>query len=399
MGYHLHSNGEKRNSLHRFYDLKRIMIVAILFSFLFSNFAEVKESKADANSEVNVKIDYLEEIAVITPGTGGSTKFYMSTDNMKTWEMIETTGVANTGGAVITTGFVDISTILTTKQVDIYFKGNKDQNPVMESLQGEVKNLSVSYKIVGGVGSIEFSPVQTVEFRKGAYGAWKTASNLMSTSIYELRGATLYFRTPATAIKRAGKIVSIKISKRPTAPSAKLDGSKLCISGLKLGETYYRVGDSTTWLPFTSPDPKAKSISLYTLLTNGTVSNSPIPAGVIEFRTLGTDKKLTSAVKVIEISAQPITPEAITLVGTTLTIQDSNTKKAYEYTRVEKNSTLNLNTAKWTSVTSKNSLVITKVAIGDKILVRAKSYTDSTSKKLILPSTYKELPVTSITIK
>jgi hypothetical protein len=384
--FHLHSNRDEKIRLTGFQYIKKLLFVSIILCVVLSSFVEFKVSFAGTNM-VDVKIDYLEETAIVTKGSANSTRFYMSTDNKKNWEMIDSSGV------------VDISTILTTKAVIVYFKGNKDTEPAAVTLQGEDKNLSVVYKITDGVGKIEFSPVQPVEYRKGANGDWKTATNLMPTSIYEIRGATLYFRTPATAIKRAGKIISIKISKRPTAPSVKLDGSKLSISGLKLGVTQYRVGDSPTWNTFTSPDPKAKSISLYSLLVNGTVSNNPIPAGEIEFRTLGTDKKITSAVKLVEVTTQPITPEAITLVGTTLTIQDTNTKKAYEYTRVEKNSTLNLNTAKWTSVTSKNSLVISKVAIGDKILVRAKSYTDSTSKKLILPSTYKELPVTSITIK
>jgi hypothetical protein len=209
----------------------------------------------------------------------------------------------------------------------------------------------------------------------------------MTTAKYELKGATLYFRTAATADRRAGKMVTLKISKRPSGPSVKLDTSKLCITGLKIGETQYRVGGSDTWITFTSTDTKAKSIDLKTILAVSSSAITAIPAGTVEFRTLGTNKKLNSSVKVIDISLQPTVPTQISVIGSTLSITDPTPKRYYEYTVVPQGKTLDFNTAKWTSVTAKNSIKIKKVSVGDLVYVRLKSTTDPTSKQPVLAST------------
>jgi hypothetical protein len=364
---------------------RKVLIILLIFCMVFNTFGPIKLSKADANSQVNVLVNYLEEIVTVTAGTGGSLKFYMSTDKMKTWEILAPTGVA------------DISSLLSTKEVTVYFKGNKDLRPVSYTFPAEDKSLQASYKIVSGEGRIEFgNTAQPVEYRKGANGVWRSATNPMPTAAYEIKGATLYFRTSATAVKRAGKVVTVKISKRPSAPSVKLDNSRLCITGLKPGGTQYRVGDSMTWLTFSSTNPKSNSFDLRSLLAPSSAVNSPIPAATIEFRTAGSDKKLSSSVKVIEVPLQLAVQEQIALTGTTLTITDLNTKRYYEYTVLAQNTTLNLNTAKWTAVTSKKPVIIPRVSINDKVLVRLKSATDSTTKQTSLASTYKEFTVTSI---
>lgn len=361
--------------------LTAVFILVVLFNF------SVKEevAYADANSQVNVVVDYLEEIITVTAGTGGSTKFYISTDNMKSWEVIESK--------------IDMSSLLASKEVPIYFRGNKDQNANLVKLQTEDNSLKVSYKVVNGVGYIEFTASQPVEFRKGSNGTWKPAVNMMPTSMYELKGTTLYFRTVATIAKRPGKIVTLKVPKRPSPPSVKLDGGKLYISGLRQNETQYRVGDNTDWITFKTSDGKARTLDLTALLGGNTSTNQPIPAGIVEFRTLGSDKKVNSAVKVIEIPPQSAAPQQVNIIGTTLTIQDPDIKKYYEYTKVEKGAIFDMATAKWSSVTAKNPIIIPRVSVGDKILVRVKSTTDKASKQVIPASLYREFPITDITVK
>jgi hypothetical protein len=367
--------------------LKKILIYSVIFCLIVSSMTPIKVAKADATTQVSATVDYTEEIIRVTAGTGHtSTRFYMSTDNQKTWDLLDVSGV------------VDISGFLASKVVTLYFKGNKDLSPAKVELPAEDSSLKAAYTIVGGDGRITLTNATSpVEYRKGANGPWRPMTGtVMYTAIYEVKGATLYFRTVATAGKRAGKIVTVKISKRPTAPTVKLDYSKLCISGLKAGETQYRVGDSSVWVPFTSTDPKVKSISLYTLLA---VSPSAIiPAGTIEFRTQGKDKKLHSSVKIIEVPAQITAPTNVALTGTTLTITDTNTKRYYEYTIVHANAILDYNTAKWTAVTSRNAVVIPKAIITDKIYVRLKSATD-TNKFTNLPSVCTVFTVTAITQK
>lgn len=373
------------NTNSNYVHFRKVLILLLIFSVIFQGFITPKVTKADSLSQVNVSVNYIEEVINVLPGSGGSTKFYMSTDNEKTWEMIEDTGT------------VDISTLLSTKAVTLKFKGNKDQTVKEVTLAAEDKSLQVAYKVVSGSGLIAFTPVQNVEYKKGVNGTWKTASNLMPTSMYEIKGATLYFRTPATVDKRSGKVITVKIPKKPSAPSVKLDGSKLSITGLKPGETQYRVGDSTTWLTFNPSDTKLKSLDLNILLNSSAGTNIVIPAGRIEFRSKGNEKKLDSSVKVIEVPLQPVVPDSIILTNTTLKITDSNTKRAYEYTVVTKGTTLDLEKAKWSAATAKSPVIVRNAAVGDKILVRLKSTTDPTTKKLLLASTYKEFIVTQVT--
>ncbi len=341
---------------------------------------------ADTGAQVAVAVNYFNETATISTGPGGSTNFYISLDKGKTWEGISA-------------GETDIAAFMSTKEVQVYFKGNKDTIPNIVTLMAEPAAPEVTYLSIGGIGRITFTSDtgMAVEYRKGTNGTWKPAVNNMSTALYEIKGTTLYFRTAATAVSRPGKIASVRISKRPNAPSVKLDGSKLILTGFKPGETEYRINDDVAWTTFPTADLKAKTISLYTLFAAGVTSNSPIPAGKIEFRTKGTDKKITSASKMIEIPLQLTIPNVVMMNGTTLTITDSTPKRMYEYAKVPAGTAYNLATAKWTSVSPNKPTVISKVNINDKVYVRVKSTTDSLTKQIIPASTYKDFVITAIT--
>ncbi len=342
---------------------------------------------ANTGAQVNVVVNYLTETATISAGPGGSNAFYISLDKGKTWEGINA-------------GDMDIAAFLSTKEVDLYFKGNKDTIPRIVTLMAEPPEPKVTYTVNSGIGRIIYSTTTggSVEYRNGANGTWKPAVNNMPTSLYEIKGTTLYYRTAATTSSRPSKIASIKVPKRPTAPAVKLDGSKLMLTGFKPGETEYRINDEVAWTTFPVTDLKAKSISLYTLFTYGVASSStPLPAGKIEFRTKGSDKKVTSASKIIEIPAQLPCPDVIYISGTTITISDSTPKRNYEYARVAAGSTLDFSTAKWTTIPTNKPTIITKVNVNDKIYVRIKSYTDSVTKQIIPASTCKEITITSIT--
>lgn len=378
---------EGRKTFNRLRHIISTFIVATFAFYFLGHFATASASTVTptpvpTGTSVNYRVDYLEETVVVTAGSGVSTKFYVSLDK-KNWDAVDPSGV------------VDISSILTSKATSILFKGNKDTNPVTVNLDGEDSSLKVTYTVKDGDGKINLSITTGVEYRKGPNGAWKTATNLMSTSIYEIKGATLYFRTIGTATKRAGKVVTFKVPKRPSAPSVTLDGNKLIINGLKAKETQYRVGDNTTWSLFSPLDLKAKFLDLYALL--GVTNNTPIQGGTIELRTFGTDKKPTSGTKVIEVPVQLACPETVSVSGSTITINDTDKKRIYEYTRVEYNTAFNMSTAKWTAI-SKSSVIIPKASVNDKILVRLKSRTDSTTKKLVLASTYKEFTLSTLSV-
>ncbi len=341
-------------------------------------------------TSVSVTWNYLDETVTVNKGPGNSDRFYISLDKRKTWESIPIVG-----GAAGPAGQIDISAFLSSKAVVLSFRGNKDTNPVDITLMAEPNELKASYEVVNGEGRITYSGASgAVEYRKGSNGTWKTASNNMATSIYEVKGATFYYRTAATANIRAGKAITVKVPKRPAPPAVKLDGGKLALTGIKPNQTQYYSTIKGGWLPMTT-DPKAKSVSLYSLLEIP-VSNSYFPATMLEIRSSGDAKKPASGVRLLEILVQPTCPDTIKLEGTTLTISDPQ-KRSYEYTRATGNAPLNIATAKWTSISANKPVIVPKAAVNDVIYVRLKSTTDSKTREITPASTYKSFTVTSVT--
>ncbi len=373
---------------------KKFLLPLILLVLVTFGLTRPDTTKADANSMVGVKVNYLEETVTLSPGSGGSAKYYMSLDNKKTWEVIDPT---NTLTPADKTATIDISGYLSSKAINIIFKGNKDLNPTTLTLQAEDRNLKASYVVVNGVSSISVNQ-GSVQYKKGANGDWKSYNGTLPLSTYEIKGTTLYFRSAPSEGKRAGKVITVKVPKRPAAPSIKLDASKLLITGLKVNETQYRVNDYEGWTTFTSNDPKVKTKTLLSFLGTTSTSNTIIPTGRIEFRTIGKDKKIASAVKVIEVTLQPSLPADFTLTGSTLTILDSNIKRNYEYTKIA-GTTVDLEKVKWTTITSKAPVIIKNATVGEWVYVRTKSFTDSSTKQLVLPSTYVGKKIESITSK
>lgn len=364
--------------------LKRAAVALIVAVTIFNLPCYVKKSSADTGT-ISVKVDFAEEMAYIT-STGASTKIYMSTDG-KVWEILETNAV-------------DISSVISTKAGCLHFKGNKDINSTDYPIPAQDTTLKPAYKVYQGAGRIEYTSTLPVEYRKGLNGAWKTATNFMPTSSYEIKGATLYFRIAATLATPAGKVMTVKIPKRPSAPSVRLDGSKLRITGLRSGVTQYRINDNTVWNPYTQVSSSQNFIDLSTALGGSPTTNTPIPAGIIEFRTAGTDKKMNSAAYVLQVPQQMTVTTSIAAVsGSTLRINDVNTKTQYEYTILTNGQALNLSTARWSTVTSSRQVIIPRVGIGDLILVRLKSTTDPKTRQVIPASTYAVYKIEGITTR
>lgn len=386
--------------MHKRIGSKIVFAIMLLVIFCGSGYILSKTASATtvSGTSVNYVVNYQEETITVASGTGGSNKFYLSTDKQKTWELLENST------AVSSTITFDISNILKTKEVIIYFKGNKDTQPVEVTLQGEDKSLKVTYIVENSVGKLTYTTTKPVEYRKGANGNWKTLTGNLDTTIYEVRGANLYFRTKATVTDRAGKVVKVKIPKRGSAPGVKVDGTELTLTGMKTG-MQYRLSNSNTWLTFQETDKKEISIPSLLRITSIDV---PVTGFTIEVRNAATDKKVASQIKVIDVPAQLAAPTSATVSfnAGTLTIQDASSSKPYEYTIVKAGevSIVNfdyLQNATWKSVTSSKATKVTKVgnntlATGDYIYVRLKTTTDKTTKAVNLASTCLKISVTSI---
>lgn len=374
---------------------KIILFLFMIWYFTLTNYTSSSTALASVGSNVLVMVDYTTEIATVRPGSGNSTKFYMSKDNGKTWELLDTQP-SSTG----LMAEVDISVLLKSKEVIVLFKGNKDTNPTEYVLQSQDSSLKVTYQVVNEKGKITWNTAQPVEYRVGTLGQWKDASNAgINTAPYEINGATLYFRMKALPIKRSGKPVTMRVPKRPTAPSVKVDGSKLIITGLKNGITQYRINDEIIWRTYVNPDLKTGYLDLRTLFRQDIPHNVSFQGGLIEFRTGATDKKVASAARVIEVPSQPGVSNIARLDGTTLTILDSDPKRPYEYTVLPVGTNeVDFQKARWSSITAARPVIIKKVSVGDQILVRLKSTTDRDTKQVIPASTYQRLVVETITV-
>lgn len=338
---------------------------------------------------VNVSVNYIDETATVSTGPAGSTKFYISIDKQKTWEDVPLVG---------SNGVVDISGLLSSKAVEIYFKGNKDTGVKTCTLLAEPNTVTAAYVVKYGAGYIDYKTTSTpVEYRKGPNGQWKTPPVSFPTYMYEIKGATLQFRSVATADIRAGKVITVKIPKRPAPPSVKVDGSKLLISGIKANETQYY--DPTMGWRYLTTDKNVKTISLYELAKiSSTAYNTPLTAGAYEFRNYVPDKKVISGAKLVEVPLQPICPTSMKIEGSTVTITD-DAKRAYEYCKLTSLNLYNVATMKWTSIQPNKPTIVPKASVNDVIFVRLKSTVDKQTKVVTPASTCMVLTVSSITTK
>lgn len=342
---------------------------------------------------VNITWDYINDKIVVTPGTSNSTKLYFSQDKMKTWERY--------------TGSIDLSIFLKTSDNTIYFKGDKDKAIAAVTLPKEDKDLKVTYIVENGKSSLKLENVARpiVEYRKGPNGKWEDYPSKLDLPSWEITGYTLQFRLKATVAERAGKIVNVKIPKREAPPKITVDYSKMEVSGLKAGSTYYykNINGVSTPTLFKPADSKVKTLSLYDLLS--VTPPATFPAASIEFYTAGTDKKVGSSTIVVEIQAQPQAPSGkITLDTTTVTFPEATKTTPYEYVVLHFGEKLDLTKVKWTKVTTNKPFEIKKVgkatpAPTDMIYYRLASTTDKETKVVTPASMYANIEIKNVPIK
>ena len=353
-------------------------------------------SPTATGTSVNVQYDFINDYLYIKPGASNSTKLYFSQDKMKTWERITNSF-----------GLIDLAVFLKTSDNTIYVKGNLDKNIVTITLPKEEKDLKVTYYVENGVGRLKVeNQKRPLEYRKGTYGDWKDFPGYLDLTSFEITGYTLQFRMKASVNERAGKVVSVKIPKRQTPPRIRVDYSRMEISGLKAGSTlYYKTGESNPRM-FAPVDTKVKTLSLYDLLfTQAVAPNSQrLPAGSIEFQTAATDKKVASAIVLVEFEEQPLAPEGKILVDkTTVTFPEATKTVPYEYTVLHASEKLELSDAKWTKVTSNKPFEIKKVgkaspAPGDIIYYRLSSTTNKETKVITPASMYSKAIITIVPV-
>lgn len=364
--------------------IQPIRYIAVMFVLALA-FVLIKEPETAQASAVNYTINYETQILDASSNSG---RVYLSMDNEKTWESLEDSG-----------NMVDISSLLQTKEIYVFLRTNNSPVSTKVTLMAEPEK-DITITVTGNGITYSSNTGTPIEYQKGKNGPWITlgASGVFNTKPLEIKGATINFRTKALPNRRAGKIVAVKISKRPSAPSVKFDGNKLSITGLKAGMQYRTA--SSGWLPVILPD-KANSASIYLFNGASSINNAtyatPFASTTLEFRTPATDKKAASSSRVITVQAQPSITGTVVLNNSTLRVNDSS-GKTYEYTVLEPNTTLDLSKARWSSLAPNKDVILKNVSINQVLFVRAKSYTDKTTKLLVPASTIQTQTITGITL-
>lgn len=381
-----------------------------------------------AEASVVSTVDYLDEEIIAT--TSGSA-IYVSTDKEKSWDRLEDTFVS--GGQL--TVRMDISTVLSTKAVKVFFRS--DLLDTSSELELQALNAIKGKYAMGASGAAititQIPDGRVVEYRKGNASNWKQiTANTEKTAVsagtamllvdeYTLKGATFTFRLKAEVNQRVGKEIKVKVSKKANAPNAKVDGSRLMLTGLSQGKAEYRIGLTGDYTKIESKkiaqgdlfgvSPASIKVTGAGLTVSQAGVTAPVSGGTLELRTAKTDKKPASRSRNVIVKPQAeFTDTAKVKVeekmfkkttGCAITISDAAKDKAYEYTLVAANSTtIDLEKTKWIAIT-KSTLVQIKKVNGIEpssaiLLVRLKSTTDrktkvvtpaSTCYQVFLPST------------
>lgn len=383
---------------------------------------------AKAEAGVVSTVDYLDE-EIIAATTGSA--IYVSTDKEKSWDRLEDTFVS--GGQLAVR--MDISTVLSTKAVKVYFRSDLLDTSSELELQA-LSAIKGKYAMGASGAAITITQIpdgRVVEYRKGNASTWKqitgnTAKTTVSAGTatllvdeYTLKGATFTFRLKAQVNQRVGKEIKVKVSKKANAPNAKVDGSKLMLTGLSQGKAEYRIGltgDYTKIESKTIAQGVMFGVSPASIKVTGaglTVSQAgvtvPVRGGTLELRTAKTDKKPASRSRNVIVKPQAeftdtakVKVEAKLFKKTTgcaITISDAAKDKAYEYTLVAANSTtIDLEKTKWVAITKSTLTQIKKVngiePSASILLVRLKSTTDRTTKVVTPASTCYQVLLPSV---
>lgn len=274
-------------------NFKRKLAGLLVFAMVLGIMAPgvVAQAEGETPVQAGYEIDYEEEVINFTLGTASAIQYAEASayDDVKTWD-----------GPDAGDGRVDISWVKKNKDVTLQYRF-LDENaepgshgsitlkaqksvykvaliatatapavkkiPAVTAASQSAGGLETGYIIVyDGKGSEGVIESEKVEWKKGANGEWRDASDLEGyLPKYKAKGATLYFRVKADNAWPS-KEVKFSYKKQANAPKLKADVSKLTI-GLKAGQEYQVVNQNDgKWInPETDMKLGAKEIKALTI--------------------------------------------------------------------------------------------------------------------------------------
>lgn len=388
----------------------RSLLVSITALFLFCVFMGTQKVQADDYNAVSIaEIDY--ETLEMKIDKGNNPIVYYSVDNKKTWNEV--------GGEIISDKYVmmDIAWASPASAVTIYLKGNEEKTVLKVTLPKQNTTFKVKHDKVSDI--LEFYNYEDSPYfwwRKSTDYTWNqvyftnTAALNELIKSYRFKGTKLVFKlgqvkgTSATSAgSRPSKEITVSISKYANAPSVNLNVTKLVFNTKTTME--YKLANDAYWTPCT------KNMTLDDVVPaffNGATGQETI----IYFRNAATDKKpvsLTTVYKVPTRSPAPSVGDTTSDVATKLvsdgktssyniTFMSASKEMPMEYCVIKLEDDFDEATAKWKSVTSSKSVVLSEKSnpAGTTLYFRFKGTAPNVSKKidLVLPSRYSSFMLT-----
>lgn len=336
---------------------------------------------------------------------------YYSTDS-NTWTEVEGSYNSSSGSYSI-----DISWVPVSSDVTFYFKGDTVKTVKSVTIPAQNTDFSVDYdKVEGEFTFNETGDTDYFEWRKTSDYNWVTVSLDEASSSYKaflstmeklrVKGASIIIRLPqdtGTGISDVGsrpsKEATVAIVARGTAPTVKINSSKLTINTTSALEYYDPSSD--LWIECDGA-MYLGDIAPTTLYENGGKTVT------LKIRKAATSSAPYSKTSIITIPGQAAAPtigdssKDITYyyLNSKLVLQFNNasTTNIYEYTVVKAGYDLDITTSSWKSVSSSSTITLSasSAPVNCMIYVRKKGTDEnsSTNTRLVLSSAVNSFTVT-----
>ncbi len=379
--------------------LYKLWLLPVFALFLLCIPASSHSVQAAASAVAFGALDY-EKLTMEIHYNGNSIVYY-STDNA-VWTEVE--GNYSSASGI---SRMDISWVSAAEDVTLYFKGDVVKTVKSITIPAQDKDFKVIYDKVEGEFTFDDTGVADYfEWRKSGDYYWNkvslneaSASYLSFLSAMEslrVKGASLLFRLPQAAGTGAGNTgsrpsaeITVKILARGTAPTVKVNASKLTVNTTTSMEYYDEASDfwmecdRTMSLEDIAPaalyENGAKTVTLQ--IRKG--ATATVPYSKTAYLTIPGQ----SAPTTIGDSSKEVT---YYYLNSKLVMQfnRASAAEAYEYTIVKAGNYLNVSTASWKSVTNTKLMTLSASTApeGCTIYVRRKGKDASTTAELVLPS-------------
>lgn len=310
-----------------FFGLNKLWVAGALLLLLTFAFPALKGNAALSASDVH--INYHEEIITVPKrdSTGLQYAIVKKGTEPKTYVpvMDGASDIIQYAEGKLDSYYIDISGVNFKNPMTIFLKYDSDTEPVKVDL-GIMKDLKVSY--IGKTNETNKEAVEAFYSRLSKFNSetgyllfaldgtlsddplsveWNTARGMsyhmlseLNLGIYQVNGATLYFRVNNFS-DPTSKVAKLKIKKIAKAPAVKIDGNKMNFS-IK-GNMEYRVVFDDYSIGWTQPDNKAKVTAIKDMCLDGDGYYKSFSTVTVEVRVAATEKAIASRITSIPLYA------------------------------------------------------------------------------------------------